>query len=235
MPGGPLLQGPAVGLPVHLPGEAGEWRGLPRGQAGELGLVQEPEALGGWGQQVDAGGLGVVLTVCGEGEERCGGLGGGGGVEGWPAAPARPQASPLPRDPWTLLLPELQRAGVCPPLGWGLACKQAVSSAPKSTPHFFPLSQGTDLCRGPLDMPVSGLLSGCGWWPALWRVGGVRVSSRRHRRPGLRSPHILSPRGGRHLRVSSTSVRSSALALVGPWLPAWWLRVSTLSARGPPS
>ena len=44
VPGGSLLQGPAVGLPVHLPGEVGIQRGLPRGQAGELGLVQEPES-----------------------------------------------------------------------------------------------------------------------------------------------------------------------------------------------
>lgn len=136
----------------------------------------------------------MVLTLCAEGKERCEGLGGG-------AAGLRagqwPQARLLPRDPWPLLLPEVQWAGVRPPPSWGLACRQAVTGAPESTPPFSPtLSQGTDLCRGPSDTPVSGLLAGCGWWTALWRMGGVRVSSGCHRWLGPWPLHILSPGSG---------------------------------------
>ena len=145
--------------------------------------------------------------------------GGGGGVEGWPAAPAWPQARPLPRDPWTLLLPAVQRAGVCPPLGCGLACKQAVSGAPESTPPFSP--------SVPRDRPLQGSFGhasvGASVW--LWLVAGTVKSGgsqgllRAPQIAGAEDPHILSPRGGRRLGVSSTSVRGSAPVPVGPWLP----------------
>lgn len=223
--GGPLVHGPAVGLPIHLPGEVGVRRGLPCGQAGELGLVQEPEAPRGWGQQADARGLGVVLTLCGEGEERCEGLGGG-------AAGLRagqwPQARPLPRDPWSLLLPEVRWAGARPPLSWGLACRQAVTGAPESTPPFSPtLPKGltsagvlrTHQCLG-IWLAVAGGRH-CGEWGESGSPPGA-TDGWGHGLPTSSAPGVAS-QPSHHLGVASASVYSSALVPVGPWLSPCWL------------
>ena len=61
---GRLLLVPALGLPGHLPGQAGRLQVAPHRQAGEVGLTLEPQVLQGRAQQVDPGGLGVVPALC---------------------------------------------------------------------------------------------------------------------------------------------------------------------------